>query len=113
MQVLVLLSYFVEVPPSLGGAVSKTLAEPWVEYFQSIKFNDLPFILTVGSRKDQAIRPDILENRQFATVKYRGHWFYITEDDFPSKDILSSMVGIFTMLPTGKKETPQLTLPVR
>jgi hypothetical protein len=46
-------------------------------------------------------------------IEYRDSWFYIRNDDLNSKDVFSSMVGILTMMDTGKKDAPTLTLPVR
>ena len=46
-------------------------------------------------------------------VEYGESWFYIRNNDLNSKDVFSSMVGILTMMDTGKKDAPTLTLPVR
>jgi len=53
------------------------------------------------------------EEEASVKVKYKGSWFYIRNDDSYSKDVFSSMVVILTMMDTGKKEPPALTLPVR
>ena len=60
-------------------------------------------------------KPKLLDRpKEFDPVKYKGTWFYVADNDFPSKDILSGIIGIFTMMPVGKPATaPVLTLPVR
>jgi len=60
-------------------------------------------------------KPKLLDRpKEFAAVMYKGNWFYVADDDYPSKDVLSGVIGIFTMMPVGKPATaPVLTLPVR
>ena len=73
----------------------------------------IPYILNV-KWMGSGIKPELWDRpKEFAAVKYKGNWFYISDDDIASKIILTDMIGIFTMMPTGKKETPILTLPVR
>jgi hypothetical protein len=112
LQVLMLLSEFIDVPPSHGEGhwvhlvkKDKDGKRKWFPGFDRIK---------IFSSKDIIIEPDsISKANYFASVKYKGHWFYILNDDLTTKDIFSSLVGIFIMMEPGKKETPQLTLPVR
>ena len=108
-EVLKLLSKFITVPDSHkeGTVVQEGLkGNNWFEGIHRFK---------VSSTKDTPQVPDILHDTRnaFATVKYRGYWFWIGQDDLHSKEILSKMVAIFTMLPTGQKDTPVLTLPVK
>jgi hypothetical protein len=116
-QVLMMLSNFVEVPPSHvnkvygkdenNSLILKKKDDKYKQWFD--RFPHLTVSVIPGD-----IRPDILTKPdEFAAVKYKGYWFYVPDNDRNSKDILSSMIGIFTMMPAGKKEAPVLTLPVR
>jgi hypothetical protein len=48
----------------------------------------------------------------FVAVPYRGHWFWIDDQDIPSKRLFSFLFFIFTLTETGGKEgVPLLTIP--
>ncbi len=104
LQVLMELTRFIDIPVGHGDWVQKR-EEKWPENIKRLK---------VRSRPDVQLAPDAMEKpNEFAAVKYKGHWFYIPDSDLDSKDILSDMILIFTMIDTGKKEAPALTLPLR
>ncbi len=48
----------------------------------------------------------------FVSIKYRGHWFYIDDNDYKSKVVFSCTQGILSMSETTPSQTPVLTLPV-
>jgi hypothetical protein len=97
LQVLMLLSQFIEVPDS-----HKEQVKPEQRYFPP-GFEPIHIYSS----------PQLLAPDAFAAVKYQKYWFYIRNNDVNTKDIFSSVTGIFLMMEPGKKETPQLTLPVR
>lgn len=110
-QVIKRLSHFVDFPPSHQDKIygtEVTVRKEQEDYTTQAKemFQGLPHI-------EICYRESKPNPNEFAAVKYRDLWFYIKDTDINSKHILSSMIGIFTMMPTGKKDSPVLTLPVR
>jgi hypothetical protein len=108
-QVLVVLSHFVEVPPADTDKAQEGDQgwKAWLNQGTKIPTVEIKW-MGAGARPELFDKP-----REFAAVKFKGNWFYIPDNKCESKDLFSSMIGIFTMMPTGKKETPILTLPVR
>ena len=48
----------------------------------------------------------------FVSVRYRGSWFWIDDNDLDSKEVFSLMMMLFTMVDTGPKENqPVVTIP--
>jgi hypothetical protein len=113
MKVLMVLAKLIAVPPPHEYLPGRSDRYQWAKEPIKQWYPDI-MRLEVLYRKDLPL-PDLAEKPKhvFAAVKYKDYWFYIRDNDLASKDILSSMIAIFTMMPTGKKETPQLTLPVR
>jgi hypothetical protein len=65
----------------------------------------IPSRLTVHSSKR---KPD----DAFVAVPYEGHWFYIGQEDLPSRSTLSAVTVLFSFLDTmGKSSAPVLTIP--
>jgi hypothetical protein len=107
LQVLVMLSQFIDVPDS-----HKDQANPAKQVlpagFKPVRIYSSPQLPGTGTFTFPA--PDA-----FAAVKYQKYWFFIRKDDVPTKEVFSGVTGIFLMMEPGKgtKDTPQLTLPVR
>jgi hypothetical protein len=50
----------------------------------------------------------------FAAVQYRGHWFWIDDDNWQTKRALISIVYFFTLIETGAGENlPLITIPAQ
>ena len=50
----------------------------------------------------------------FVAVDYRGHWFWIDDDDLKSKRVLSLIMLMFAMADTGEKQgLPLITIPAQ
>jgi hypothetical protein len=73
---------------------------------------------TTGPR---ALTRDILDVRcrilapgdEFVSVKYRGHWFYVANDDLRSKDTFSLLLSLLSLQASDTRAPqPMLTLPV-
>jgi hypothetical protein len=101
LEILVDLSSFIIVPEAdvAGRRVSAT-AEPEVG-----PYGPIPPLIRISSSRD---RPP----GAFVAVPYRDAWFWIDDQDIPSKRLLSFMMFIFTLVETGGKESPPvLTIP--
>jgi hypothetical protein len=50
----------------------------------------------------------------FATVQYRGHWFWIDDGDWQSKRALTAVMFFFTLADTGSPDQlPLITIPAQ
>jgi hypothetical protein len=50
----------------------------------------------------------------YAAVRYRGHWFWIDDDDAPTKRALGAVILLFTLADTGPAERlPLITIPAQ
>jgi hypothetical protein len=48
----------------------------------------------------------------FASIEYRGHWFWIDDRDLKSKRVFAFMMMLFTLADTGERENlPLVTIP--
>lgn len=110
MQVLLVLSGFIEEP-----AAQKNWVTPKIPRFTDVGFTDKDIPPLKVSRREGPSLPGVWgKPNEFAAVNYKGYWYYVPDSEFKSKEILSCMMGIFTMIETGpKQQTPILTLPVR
>jgi hypothetical protein len=106
MEVLLVLSGFIKEP----DAQKSWVVQPEIPWFTN---SNIPSL--VVSRHEGPSLPGVLgKPDEFAAVNYKGYWYYVPDSEFKSKEILSYMMGIFTMIETGPKQTtPVLTLPVR
>jgi hypothetical protein len=50
--------------------------------------------------------------RAFVAVPYQGHWFWIDETDYASKNAFSFVMIIFSLMDTAPKGGPLVTVPV-
>ena len=50
--------------------------------------------------------------RPFVEVAYKGHWFWIDENDVASKSVFSFVMMIFSLMDTPAKGQPLITVPV-
>jgi hypothetical protein len=52
--------------------------------------------------------------RTFCAVKYRGHWFWIADDDWQAKRALTAVMFFFTLADTGSPDRlPLITIPAQ
>jgi hypothetical protein len=69
-----------------------------------------------GSRP-QAVRIHSGKNRPaapFAAVRYRGHWYWVSDDDWQTKRALTAVMFFFTLAETGAPEKlPLVTIPAQ
>ena len=101
LEILVDLSSFIIVPEAdvAGRRVSAT-AEPEVG-----PHGPIPPLIRIGSSPDRPAGA-------FVAVPYRDSWFWIDDQDIPSKRLFSFMMFIFTLVETGGKENlPVITIP--
>lgn len=103
LHILTLLAGQVEVPPE---HVAQHLASPGiVEASQE----GTPVVSLVRIRSGTK-RPDA----PYVTVPYRGHWFWIEDNDLKSKRTFAFMMMLFTLADSGGKETPPvITIPAQ
>jgi hypothetical protein len=101
LEILVNLSSFIEVPEA---HVAERRVTPVAEPEQGPSGLLTPLLQVKASRERPA--------DAFATVPYRGHWFWIDDRDMPSKRMFSFIMFIFTLVEPGSKEAPPvLTIP--
>jgi hypothetical protein len=55
---------------------------------------------------------DTAPDHAFVAVPYHGHWFWIDERDYASKGLFSFVMIIFSLMDSGPKGTPLITVPV-
>ncbi len=97
-QVLTLLAYFIDVPPSQND---------WVwEGENPLKLTGIPHFHVMTT-------PGLLRPNEFAAIKYKGNWFYIPNGDTDTKRVFSGLMAIFSMMQTSPSVNPILTIPVR
>jgi hypothetical protein len=50
----------------------------------------------------------------FVAVQYRGHWFWINENDWKTKRALTAVMFFFTLAETGNSDKlPLITIPAQ
>jgi hypothetical protein len=50
----------------------------------------------------------------YVVVEYRGHWFWVKDEDLKSKRAFAFMMMLFTLMDTGEKQAmPVLTIPTQ
>ncbi len=111
-QVLLVISRFIHEPETQ----KKWIVEPEIPWYEKPWYTNPDSVIPslIVSRPEGPSLPGLLgKPDQFAAVSYKGYWYYVPDSEFKSKEILSYMMGIFTMIETGAKQTtPVLTLPV-
>lgn len=64
----------------------------------------MPPLVTINSGQERPLDA-------FVQVRYRDHWFWINDKDFPSKGVFSFLMMLFTLSESGQKvQPPVLTI---
>ncbi len=101
IEIIIDLASYIEVPQAhvMERRVNPTFVE---EPVTGVSVPPLVQIFSSGGKPDDS----------FASVHYRGHWFWIDDKDLPSKRLFSFLMFIFTLTETGGKEgAPIVTIP--
>ena len=101
LQILGAFSTYVVVPDE--DLAAQRVMPP----FENIPASDQRQGVRIHSGKD---KPD----DAFTAVQYRGHWFWIADDDWQTKRALSTIVFLFTLAETGASDKlPLITIPAQ
>ena len=103
LHILTLLAAQVEVPPE---HVAQHLASPGI-----VEANqEGPPVVSLARIRSATSRPAA----PYVAVTYRGHWFWIDDNDLKSKRTFAFMMMLFTLADSGGKEAPpMITIPAQ
>lgn len=101
MEILVELASYIEVPQQ--HVVGKR-----VMAFDSSSLDSAASVKPMIQIKSAPDKP----GDEFVSVKYRDHWFYIDDGDYPSKRIFTFLMFLISLTEAGEgREAPVITIP--
>ena len=101
LEILIDVASGIEVPPK---DVEDRIVLP-TRRFEGEGDSDYRPLIRIQSGDSRPARP-------FVEVAYKGHWFWIDENDVPSKSVFSFVMMIFSLMDTAAKGQPLITVPV-
>ncbi len=101
MEILIELASYTEVP-------DRHVEEKRVLYFDSAGLDAASSVNPLIQIKTAPSKPE----NTFVFVKYRDHWFYIDDRDYPSKRVFTFLMLIMSLAEASEnKGTPVITIP--